>query len=360
MQQVKQHILVVDDDVVILDCIRMSLRKDINCQITTSSDSLEALDLLKDNVYNVVIADINMPNLSGFQLLDFISKISPNTPVILITGSTEPENLRVAIQLGAYDILRKPFELSDLHVAVNQALQKNSLLLQNEMYRLNLEHLVQQRTQELCAAKSKLEKHYLNTIHAMVNAMEANDVYIRGHSERVTVLSIMIGKLLDLSTEELNLLRIGALLHDLGKIGIYDTVLNKKDTLTTDEFEMVKQHPVIGAQIIRPIGLPETVYNIILQHHEWFGGGGYPYGLSQDTISPLARIVTIADAYDAMTSKRAYRQNIEPKAARTEVMNKLEVQFDPEIGKLFCDKFYQIIEPLADTPATKNLLSELI
>ena len=126
MERWKQHILVVDDDVAILDCIRMSIKKDIPCQITTTSDSLEALELLKNNVYNVVIADINMPNLSGFQLLEFISTISPNTPVILITGSTEPEKLRVAIQLGAHDILRKPFELSDLHMAINNALQKNA------------------------------------------------------------------------------------------------------------------------------------------------------------------------------------------------------------------------------------------
>ena len=360
MEHWKQHILVVDDDVAILDCIRMSIKKDIPCQITTTSDSLEALELLKNNVYNVVIADINMPNLSGFQLLEFISTISPNTPVILITGSTEPEKLRIAIQLGAHDILRKPFELSDLHMAINNARQKNALLLQNEVYRLNLEHIVQQRTQELYAAKSKLEKNYLNTIHAMVNAMEANDIYIRGHSERVTVLSIMIGKLLNLSAEELNLLRVGALLHDLGKIGIYDTVLNKKDNLTPSEFSLIKQHPVIGAQIVRPIGLPEAVYNIILQHHEWFGGGGYPYGLTQENISLLARIVTIADSYDAMTSKRVYRHNLEPNAARTEIINNIGFQFDPDIGLLFFEKFCQITEPLSDTPAIQNLLSELI
>ncbi|MEN6444784.1 MAG: HD domain-containing phosphohydrolase [Candidatus Cloacimonas sp.] len=360
MENIRQHILVVDDDIAILDCIRMSLKKDISCQLTTTSDSLEALDLIKNNTYNLVIADINMPNLSGFELLEYIGKLSPNTPVILITGSTESDNLRSAIQLGASDILRKPFVLSDLHIAVNQALQKNNLLLQNEMYRTHLEHLVQQRTKEVFEAKSKLEKNYLNTIHAMVNAMEASDEYIRGHSERVTLLSIMMGKFMGLDSEQLKLLRIGALLHDLGKLGIYDTILNKKEALTKGEYEMIKQHPVIGADIIRPIGLPDTVYKIILQHHEWFGGSGYPYGLAGNNISPLARIVTVADSYDAMTSKRAYRKNLEPKAARKEVMDKVGVQFDPEFAKLFFNKFYDIIEPLNDAPATSNLLSELI
>ena len=360
MENLKKQILIVDDDLAILDCIRMSLQKDFPCRITACSDSREALELLESNIFNVVISDIAMPNLSGFQLLEYINKLNPNIPVILITGEANPEKIRSAVQLGAFDILHKPFELSDLHISVKQALHKNSLLLQNEMYRLNLEELVEKRTKELYIAQCQLEKNYLNTIHAMVNAMEANDVYIRGHSERVTVLSIMLGKIIGLDAEDLKLLRIGAILHDLGKIGIYDTLLNKKGSLTSSEYEMVKQHPVIGAKIIRPIGLPTPVYEIILQHHEWFNGKGYPYGLTGNQISPLARIVTIADAYDAMTSKRAYRENLDAESARQEVMNNVGIQFDPDYGRVFFDYYSQIIEPVSDSPAIQNLLFDML
>jgi putative nucleotidyltransferase with HDIG domain len=359
MENLKKQILVVDDDLAILDCIRMSLQKDFTCKITVCSNSQEALELLESDIFNVVISDIAMPNLSGFQLLEYINKLNPNIPVILITGESDPDKIRSAVHLGAFDILHKPFELSDLHISVKQALQKNSLLLQNEMYRLNLEGLVEKRTQELYAAQNQLEKNYLNTIHAMVNVLEANDVYIRGHSERVTVLSIMLGKMIGLDSEDLKLIRYGAILHDLGKIGIDYTVLNKTEPLTSSEYDLIKQHPVIGANIISPIGFPAPVNEIIIQHHEWYNGTGYPYGLASEHISPLARIVTIADAYDAMTSQRAYRQYLEPPTARQEVMNKAGTQFDPEYSKIFYHYYPQIIEPVSDSPSIQNLLFDL-
>jgi putative nucleotidyltransferase with HDIG domain len=193
----------------------------------------------------------------------------------------------------------------------------------------------------------------------MVNAMEANDIYTRGHSERVTVLSLMLGKLLKLNNDELKLLRIGALLHDLGKIGIYNTLLNKEQALTLTEYEVMKQHPVIGEKIIGPIGLPGEVHDIILQHHEWFGGGGYPYGKKGKAISHLARIVTIADSYDAMTSRRAYRHNLDPLSASLEIRDKTGVQFDPDFGQLFYENYRYIIEPISHPPAIQELLFDL-
>jgi putative nucleotidyltransferase with HDIG domain len=291
--------------------------------------------------------------------LELVGKTDPNIPVILMTGEADQSKMRSAIQLGAFDFLRKPFEIAELHVAVKQALQKNQLLIQNERYRCHLEILVEERTEELFAAKSKLEKHYLNTIHAMVNAMEANDIYTRGHSERVTVLSLMLGKLLKLNNDELKLLRIGALLHDLGKIGIYNTLLNKEQALTLTEYEVMKQHPVIGEKIIGPIGLPGEVHDIILQHHEWFGGGGYPFGKKGKAISHLARIVTIADSYDAMTSRRAYRHNLDPLSASLEIRDKTGVQFDPDFGQLFYENYRYIIEPISHPPAIQELLFDL-
>ncbi|MDD4309466.1 MAG: HD domain-containing protein, partial [Candidatus Cloacimonetes bacterium] len=293
------------------------------------------------------------------EILAQVANREPNTPVILITGESDTAKLRSAMQLGAFDFLRKPFEIAELLIAVKQALQKNYLMIQNENYRNNLESIVEQRTMELYAAKTLLEKHYLNTILAMVNAMEANDIYTRGHSERVTLLSIMLGKTLNLDIEELKLLRIGALLHDLGKIGIYNSLLDKDHALTLGEFEIMKQHPIIGEKIIKPIGLAAPIHDIILQHHEWFGGGGYPYGISGEKISHLARIVTVADSYDAMTSVRSYRDNLDPQSAQNEIRSKIEEQFDPIFALAFCGNFHSIIEPVTNSTATKELLFEL-
>jgi len=359
MESLKKNILVVDDDLSMLDCVRMSLKIEPSYQVKTCNNPQDAIILLQSAEYNLVISDIMMPGLTGLDLLELVGKTDPNIPVILMTGEADQSKMRSAIQLGAFDFLRKPFEIAELHVAVKQALQKNQLLIQNERYRCHLEILVEERTEELFAAKSKLEKHYLNTIHAMVNAMEANDIYTRGHSERVTVLSLMLGKLLKLNNDELKLLRIGALLHDLGKIGIYNTLLNKEQALTLTEYEVMKQHPVIGEKIIGPIGLPGEIHDIILQHHEWFGGGGYPYGKKGKAISHLARIVTIADSYDAMTSRRAYRHNLDPLSASLEIRDKTGVQFDPDFGQLFYENYRYIIEPISHPPAIQELLFDL-
>ncbi|MDY0151442.1 MAG: response regulator [Candidatus Cloacimonas sp.] len=355
----KKHILAIDDDLAMLDCIRMSLSSETNYHVTVCNAPYEAIQLVQTRKFNVVLSDITMPGISGLEVLSSIGKIDPNLPVILMTGESNAVKMRTAIQLGAFDFLRKPFEIAELHITVKQALQKNQLLIQNEDYRMNLESLVEQRTMELLAAKVKLEKHYLNTIRAMVNAMEASDIYTRGHSERVTVISIMIGKLVGLDSEELKILRIGALLHDLGKIGIYSPLLNKDQALTQSEYEVIKQHPIIGERIISPIGLPEEVHDIILQHHEWYGGGGYPYGKKGEEISRLARIVTVADSYDAMTSQRAYRMNLDPLSATMEIRDKVNEQFDPELGVLFYNNYRTIIEPMQSKPATKELLSDL-
>ncbi len=343
-----KKVLVIDDERVILDMITERLSMDEGYDVLTCEDPQAALSILSLTPVNAIITDISMPKLNGLQLLEEVANFDPKIPVILMTGYSDQERMRAAIKLGAFDFLRKPFQMAELSIAVKQALEKNALLIQNYKYQKDLEALVLQRTLALAEANERLEKNYVNTIHAMVNTIEANDPVWRGHSERVTALSLMLGRELGLSSDELKVLRIGTLLHDLGKIGIYKPLLDKVSPLSDDEYEMIKEHPTIGARIIGPIGLPTQVSEIILQHHEWCDGNGYPQGLSVDMISPLARITAIADAFDAMTGQRPYREIIDPCQACDEIRKNLGTQFDPEAGMVFCSNLDQIQKVLQD------------
>lgn len=354
----KARILVIDDDLSILDSIRLGLRHNPAYLVDVCEDPREALDLLNTRDYQTVISDVSMPGISGLDILKRSSEINPDLPVILITGYSDTDIMSKAIHYGVYEFLKKPFELDELTVTLNKAHETYRLRIQNKRYKDHLESLVKQRTIELFEANSKLQRSYLNTIHAMINAMEVNDIYTRGHSERVTAMSMRLGKLMGLNAEELVQLRIGALLHDLGKIGILSNVLSKEQSLTESEYNEIKQHPIVGARIISPIGLPETIGKIILQHHEWANGEGYPYGIKLKDIHPLARIVSVTDSFDAMTSQRPYRRILGTKVATEEVLNNINRQFDPIVGKVFFANFRHVHGIVKDSDAIRELFQE--
>jgi len=316
------------------------------------------MEELNTQDFSVVIADVMMPRMSGLELLAWINSNRPNVPVILITGESQKEIMLQAIHHGVYDFLHKPFSLTTLHKIVNQAVQKHNLMVQNEQYNNHLENLVEIRTHELNQARQMLEKSYLNTIRAMVNAIEVNDIYTRGHSERVTAISLLLGQALDVSADDMHLLRIGALLHDLGKIGITSTVLKKEQNLTPTEYDSLKQHPIIGAKIIDPIGLPKTVSEIILQHHEWYNGCGYPYGIDHLKINPLTGIVTVADSFDAMTSKRHYRDKLDYAEAVQEVLRHKGAQFDPLVAETLYSCQMQVFQVLITPELIRDLVTQ--
>lgn len=350
------NILVVDDDEAILRIISRILNAVPNYRVYCCIDSMEALTYLQTMPINVMISDIVMPKLNGLELLKKVTQIDEKISVILITGTEDSYKMRSAIQLNAFDFLRKPFDLAELEISVKQAIEKNALLIDNENYQNNLELLVQQRTLELFDAKSKLERNYLNTIGAMVNAIEANDIYTKGHSERVTILSLLLGKKMRLSSEELKQLRVGSLLHDIGKIGIMTQILSKPGTLSESEYELVKMHPIIGDKIISPVGLPHTVHQIILQHHEWVDGKGYPHNLTGADISLLSKVVSVADSFDAMTSQRVYRSDLDIKAAYHEIEQMSGTQFDEDVARVFCSDQDYFVESIHNPDITKEML----
>lgn len=351
------NILLIDDDLAMLDCIRLSLHSLGEYNVTACEDAFQALEWLKSKSFSAVITDVKMPRMSGLELLKWISEFDDKIPVILITGNHDSEIMLTAIHLGVYEFLGKPFAMNDLHITVKQAVRKHELLVQNELYKNHLESLVKIRTKELNSAKQLLEQSYLNTIRAMVNALEVNDIYTRGHSERVTAISVLLGQAMKLSSEELHILRIGALLHDLGKIGILSDVLKKEQRLTDIEYDSMKQHPIIGAKIIDPIGLPPAISQIILQHHEWYNGQGYPFGIDHTQINPLACIVSVADSFDAMTSQRPYRDNLDFTKAVKEVNHNQNKQFDPSVASILAKCQLQIHAVMNDPEKVKELIT---
>ncbi len=337
------HILIIDDEEMILEIMKEALELN-NFLVTAISDATIVQSLLQKESFDTIVTDINMPKITGLELLQIVKKIDSKLPVIMVTGFADMTNMMSSFRLGAHDFLKKPFNMDELIIAVSQAVNQRQLQVQNDQYHELLEEMVIDKTKELSVANQKLEDNLLGTILAMINALEASDQYTRGHSERVTSISLMIGQQLNLDYASLKTLRLGALLHDIGKIGIDHVILNKPSRLTKDEFEIIKSHPSIGLNIISPISLGQDVFNIVNQHHEKINGFGYPKGLSGKDISLFAKIVSVADTFDAMTSTRPYRKELSFEIAMEEILACSNTQFDENIAKALLQIYTKIDE----------------
>jgi putative nucleotidyltransferase with HDIG domain len=243
---------------------------------------------------------------------------------------------------GAFDYVTKPFNLSDVETAVHRGLRHQALLKANQQYEQHLEELVSLRTHELSLANvnlnTTLEKLYMNyraTLRALAAALEARDVETKGHSDRVVAYCLRLGKQLGLNDRELITLEHGALLHDIGKIGVPDAILLKRSALTEDEWNYMRRHVEYGSQILRGIDFLEGASRIVAQHHERFDGSGYPSRLDGELICQGARIFAVADAVDAITSDRPYRKARPFEAAADELIRCAGTHFDPDIVKAF-------------------------
>jgi putative nucleotidyltransferase with HDIG domain len=283
-----------------------------------------------------------MPGMSGLELLQEINRLCRDTVVILISGNLNIQSAIEAMRYGAFDYVTKPFNLSDVEAAVHRGLRHQSLLKANQQYEQHLEDLVSLRTEELSLANvnlnTTLEKLYMNyraTLRALAAALEARDVETKGHSERVVAYCLKLGKQLGLNDRQLITLEHGALLHDIGKIGVPDAILLKRGALTEDEWSYMRRHVEYGSQILRGIDFLEGASRIVAQHHERFDGSGYPSRLQGDLICQGARIFAVADAVDAITSDRPYRKGRPFEDAADELVRCAGSHFDPDIVKAF-------------------------
>jgi putative nucleotidyltransferase with HDIG domain len=284
-----------------------------------------------------VISDMKMPGRDGIWLLEAFRERYPETAVIMLTGYGDTEAAVDCLRRGAVDYLLKPPKLTDLIRAIERALAKRRIELARKRYQKKLERKVRDRTGELRTALRNIQGTYQTTLLALVRALDAREHETSDHSQRVVKFTEAIAERLGLRGPELEEIGRGALLHDIGKIGVPDAVLLKPAKLTPDEWKEMRRHPEIGFDMIRSIEFLSTPAAIVLSHQEKFDGTGYPRKLRRDEIHIGARIFMVADTLDAMTSDRPYRQGTTFENAVDEIQRCAGSQFDPEVVRAFMD-----------------------
>lgn len=330
---VSPRILIVDDEAEITEILADLLSEDYDCSRAGSAE--EALGRLRDEEFQLVISDITMPGMSGLDMIPHVKENSPDTVVVMISGMQTVESAIGALRLGAFDYLMKPFDLRQVEAVVKRALEHHDLVVAKQRYENHLEELVEQRTAELDRALNSLEGAYRSTLKALTAALETRDSETHGHSERVVSYSLRLGREYGLSSEEMKALEFGSLLHDIGKIGVPDSILRKPAKLTEEEWVRMREHPLHGQQILRGIEFLQGASRVVAQHHEKWDGTGYPLGLRAEEIDICARIFAVADAFDAITSDRVYRRGKPYEAAAQELDDWAGRQFDPKVVEAF-------------------------
>jgi len=324
------RILIVDDE----ETIRLALRKFLRSrgyEVEIAGSGDHALQVLGKDSFALMLCDVRMPGMTGVQIVPLAREIDQDLAIIMLTAVNDAATATEVLSSGATDYLMKPVELADLQQAVDRALQKRLELIEMRRFDMLIREEVALRTAELEQEKESLRLMSVSIAETLINAMEAKDVYLRGHSQRVAELAGQIAAELELGETVCEDLKVAGRLHDVGKIGIREAILNKPDRLTSEEFEHVKQHVQIGLAILAPLFHLKTPLNYVEHHHERWDGAGYPRGLSAESIPLGARILCAADTFDALTSKRAYREPMTPMAALQHLKVDIGKQFDPRV-----------------------------
>ncbi|HEY1951224.1 MAG TPA: HD domain-containing phosphohydrolase [Gemmatimonadaceae bacterium] len=324
------RILIVDDE----ETIRLALRKFLRSrgyEVEIAGSGDQALEVLDRQSFSLMLCDVRMPGLTGVQVVPLARALDEDLAIIMLTAVNDAATATEVLAAGAFDYLMKPVELADLQQSVDRALQKRSELIEKRRLDTLIREEVALRTAELEREKESLRLMSISIAETLINAMEAKDVYLRGHSQRVAELAGQLAEELGLDEAICEDLRVAGRLHDVGKIGIREAILNKPGRLTSEEFEHVKQHVRIGLDILEPLFHITQPLKYIEHHHEHWNGAGYPLGLNGDEIPLGARILCAADTFDALTSKRAYREPLEPLAALEHLRVDVGRQFDPRV-----------------------------
>ncbi|MEX2179742.1 MAG: HD domain-containing phosphohydrolase [Gemmatimonadaceae bacterium] len=324
------RVLVVDDE----PTIRLVLAKYLRTrgfEVTVAESGDAALEVLSGGRFDLMLCDVRMPGLSGVEIVPAALEAQPGLGIVMLSAVNDAPTATSAMSQGVLDYLIKPIELQQLYEAVTRALHKRSLQQEQGRTERAIREEVEARTRELEREKSHLRDLTVGIAESLVTAMEARDVFQRGHSTRVSELAASVAEYMGLAPDVVEDVRIAGRLHDVGNIGIRENVLNKPGRLEPDEFEHVKDHVHIGVDILRPLKHIERAVRFVAEHHEHWDGTGYPHARSGEEISIGGRILAAADAFDALTSRRAYREPLTLEAAVEELRLDSGKLLDPRV-----------------------------
>ncbi|GIV17230.1 MAG: two-component system response regulator [Armatimonadota bacterium] len=312
------RILVVDDEPLVVEAIERTLRS-YGYAVCSAHSAQEALHILEQQRVNLCLSDLHMPGMGGKTLARWVRQQYPNIPVVIMTGDDSLEVLREAIDSGASDFITKPWRSHELPIVVERNLRRHQIWMEEQK-------------RYLC----KLNEAYSDMLEALLSALETREREIEGHCERVTTYTMILAEAMGVPHEKHPDIERGALLHDVGKIGIPDAILFKNGPLNAGEWQVMRQHPVIGYRMCMKVrSLQNAARDIVLCHHEQWDGSGYPQGLRGEDIPLGARIFAVADTLDAMTSDRPYRKALSLDEACAELERCAGTQFDPQVVKTF-------------------------
>jgi len=323
----------VDDDPLVRRTLARVLQSQgmSTVEVESASGALEWLE--REGPVPLLITDIYMPGMDGIELLRRVRRAWPDTAVLVITGVAEVGTAVECLQQGALDYLAKPVQLDEVRARIHNALERHRLTLENRYLQQSYQERLEAQLRELVRRNKEM---FLGQIQMAVRMLEKKDVYTRGHSNRVAVYAVKTAVQMGYTGEILDQIRLGGELHDIGKIGTRDDVLNKPGPLTPDEFEEIKKHVVEGEEILEPLRREHPlVLDIVRSHHERIDGTGFPDRLSGPSIPIVARLVSVADAFDAMATSRAYRPSRTPGEAIDELERCAGTHFDAPIVSAF-------------------------
>ncbi|MFB0562683.1 MAG: HD domain-containing phosphohydrolase [Candidatus Lokiarchaeia archaeon] len=337
------NILVIDDEKTMCNLLKDSLSEQ-GYNVTTTQKARNGLQHARNNLFDLIITDLKMPKINGIEIMRRIKEFDPDNMVIVITGYPSFETVQEALRLGAYDYITKPFNLEEISFIVKRAVEFRRLQLANKKLmkelaeeNIILEKKVEERTGDLKKLYHNMQSAYMATVKALAQAIDAKDHYTHSHSQNVTKYAVAIAKEMGFSQRKVNTLEEACQLHDLGKIGIHDYILNKSEKLTQEEWEEIRSHSLRGAEILEPLTFLDDVIILIRQHHERYDGTGYPNGLRGEEIELGARIIAVADAFDAMISERPYRNAYSKEYTISKLKETSGTQFDPQVVKAFLE-----------------------
>jgi response regulator RpfG family c-di-GMP phosphodiesterase len=346
----RRDILIVDDDWQVREVLHeIFISAGYNCHL--AQDGREGLALFRASRPPLTVTDLKMPNMDGIALLQGILGEDGDAAVIVLTGAADVKTAIDSLKFGAYDFIMKPVNVDELVIAADRALERRQLLIERRQYQSYLELRVEEATRDLQGAFRELKDTYKSTLEALGSALDTRDVGTEAHSRRVHGYSMATAREYGVPDHQLTDIAHGVLLHDIGKIGIPDSILLKPGPLTPDEWKVMRRHPEIGRRLIESIPFLREAVPIVFHHHERWDGTGYPLGLKGEAIPLGARIFAVVDAFDAMTFDRPYSKAITFEAAKAEIRRCGGTHFDPTVVQAFL----RVPEPLLDEIRRKSI-----